>query len=58
MSAPESHIPFTHLCPCHQCAKHRLVYALMVARNKGDITEQDYELGITIISTILAVEML
>jgi hypothetical protein len=55
MYTPDVHNLGMHLCECHQCAKYRLVYALVVARNKDDITEKDFDLGITILTTMLSV---
>lgn len=53
---PHKHIPRDAYCPCPKCLKLRLVYALNVGRNRGDISKKDLEIGIVIITTMLSVE--
>jgi len=56
MNSSEPHNVGMHLCQCYQCAKYRLVYALVVALNKDDITEKDFELGTLILTTMLGTD--
>jgi len=56
MNPPEAHNVGMHMCQCYRCAKYRLVYALVVALNKDDITEQDFELGTLVLTTMLGAE--
>ena len=50
----EPHVRGTPWCPCVVCQKHRLAYALLVARNQGNITPQDYDAGMMVLDTYLS----
>lgn len=48
------HVRGTPWCPCVTCSKHRMAYALLVARNQGNITPRDYEVGMMVLDTYLS----
>lgn len=55
---PVAHRPGDMWCMCSTCRKHRLAYALLVAKNHGDITQEDYDAGMLILDVYLSAEEL
>lgn len=58
MPQTDKHRPQDIDCPCVDCMTMRLTYALLVARNRGDIRLADFEKGLLILSTYLSAEVM
>jgi hypothetical protein len=54
MKQPQPHVRRDPWCLCVTCQKHRLAYALLVARNHGNLTQEDYEVGMMVLDTYLS----
>jgi hypothetical protein len=46
------------LCPCRDCGKLRIIYVLTVARQKRDLSADDFEWAMTLISVYADLEKL
>lgn len=45
-------------CPCPACRLIRIVYALEVAKNKGELSEADYEWCLMVVTHHITMEVL
>jgi hypothetical protein len=51
---PRKHIEGISNCTCKRCQQYRLTYALLVARNRGELLPEDFETGLLVISTYVS----